>query len=343
MKPLQLSPLYKRFSKEAQKGSSVLYSFLSEKIAEDEEILELAAAANKDQPNPNLLLGSVHYLLLQGNNHPLRKYFPSLTLHPLRKEEAFLEFRDFCRLNASEIRKLLKSKLVQTNEVGRCSYLYPCFSYVHEQFNKPLALIEIGTSAGLQLLWDHYRYCYDGIITSGTPNASVTIEAEIKSGTFPVLPVLPPPVSHRFGIDLHVNDLKNEEDLAWLKALIWPEHHERREQFLKAAQIVQQNQLQLIEGNGVDLLPEIIEQIPDDSIVCVFHTHVANQIVNEVKYQLEETLKQIGQSRNIVHLYNNMWDEKLHLDMIINGETKELVIGETDGHGRWFTWEFLRK
>ena len=43
-----------------------------------------------------------------------------------------------------EIITLLQTKLVQTNEVRRCAYLYPSFSYIFNKVNKPLALIEMG-------------------------------------------------------------------------------------------------------------------------------------------------------------------------------------------------------
>jgi len=47
----------------------------------------------------------------------------------------------------------------------------------------------------------------------------------------------------------------------------------------------------------------------------------------------------IGSKRDVLHLYNNMWDGKLHLDYFINGIEHNKTVGETDGHGRWFTWE----
>lgn len=38
--------------------------------------------------------------------------------------------------------------------------------------------------------------------------------------------------------------------------------------------------------------------------------------------------------------YNNVQDTGvLHLDSFINGEECNEVIGEIDGHGRWFDWE----
>ena len=52
-----------------------------------------------------------------------------------------------------------------------------------------------------------------------------------------------------------------------------------------------------------------------------------------------ESIKKIGKERDIIHIYNNMWDRKLHLDSIINGVESSETIGNTDGHGRWFEWQ----
>src|SRR5690625_2227032 len=109
------------------KGASELYEYLSLKIAEDEELLELSAFAQKGQPIPNMLFGAVHYLLLQGKTHELREYYPSIVEHPKKLEHAFLAFKDFCQNEQKEIIEILQTKLVQTNEVRRCAYLYPAF------------------------------------------------------------------------------------------------------------------------------------------------------------------------------------------------------------------------
>ncbi|MCP3027321.1 DUF2332 domain-containing protein [Halobacillus sp. A5] len=332
------SNIFKQFSTEAILGSSKLYSSLAAEIAEDPFLLNLASHVRSGQPPANLLLGSIHYLLLNNYNHPLRSYYPSICPSPA-EEGTFAAFKDFCKTYKSDIVRLLQTKLVQTNEVRRCAYLYPCFSYIYQQTNQPLALIEIGTSAGFQLLWDEYSYTYNSSKTVITHKSKVHIKAQIIGKGEPPLPSHTPPVTHRYGIDLHLNDMNNTEHHAWLHALIWPEHIERRRLFEQAADSVKQASIQLIEGDGVELLPSVAEQIPKDSIICVFHTHAANQMTAAAKTKLNEHIERIGSKRNIAHLYNHMTDAKLHLDLIVNKERQENVAGETDGHGRWFTWE----
>lgn len=228
----QVANLFRNFSVNECKGSSDLYEYLSIKISEDEEVLTLASYAQPGQPVPNLLLGAVHYLLLKGKEHSLKNYYQSLVENAdINFENAFYQFKDFCHVYREEVISLLQTKLVQTNEVRRCAYLYPSFCYIFNKVNKPLALIEIGTSAGLQLFWDQYRYSYGTEEVYGNTQSNVHLQSEIKGEKKPSFLKQSPPVMERIGLDLHVNNLNDEEDYLWLRALIWPEHKERLELF----------------------------------------------------------------------------------------------------------------
>ncbi|MBS4201662.1 DUF2332 domain-containing protein [Bacillus sp. FJAT-49732] len=338
MEITQLSNRFKTFAERECKGSYPLYEFLSLKISEDQGLLELSFHAKEGQPIPNLFLGAVHYLLQSGLKHPLKEYYPSLVEQPLNLEGVFPHFKDFCLAFKSEIIELLQSKRVQTNEVRRSAYLYPSFCYMYEKVKTPLSLIEIGTSAGLQLLWDQYSYSYGNGIVYGNKQSKMQITSEIRSGKIPAYLENIPPVASRVGLDLHVCDIMNPENELWLKSLIWPEHCERVLLFEKAAQVFIENPVELIEGDGVSLLPEIAKQIPEDSAICIFHTHVANQMPEQLKHQLINIVKKLGTQRDVFHLYNNIWDRKLHLDSYVNGCEEQHIIGDTDGHGRWFEW-----
>ena len=335
-----ISMKFKRFAVHECKGSSPLYEFLSSKIAEDTNILDLAKEAREGQPMPNLFLGAVHYLLMKGYNHPLAGFYPSLTEQPFPKEQAYPVFEDFCSSYSDKIIELIKSKIVQTNEVRRCSYLYPVFSRISHMTSKPLALIEIGTSAGLQLFVDKYSYSYGTDKIVGNLDSEVHLISEIRGNKSLLKPLPHFDVATRIGVDLHINDVRNTEDYLWLKALIWPEHGERRELFEKAASYVSNQTLSLIEGDGVEILRSLAAEIPEEQVICVFHTHVANQMPVETKEKLLEQIKEIGKRRAIFHIYNNIYDAKLHFDYYLEGQESLNTIGETEGHGRWFTMGF---
>lgn len=320
-------------------GSSELYKSLSLQVAEDELLLKLALQAKKGQPIPNLFFGAVHYLLLKGTDHELTQFYPSITNQVNNTDNPFPLFKDFCLRNREEIIPLLQNKLVQTNEVRRCTYLYPIFCYITEQTKKPLSLIEIGCSAGLQLLWDQYAYSYGSKQTFGKSDSRVHLSSEIRKGTLSSQVLnQTPQVADRIGVDLHISDLTNKEDYDWLKALIWPEHVERLKNFENAASQLQLNPPSMVEGDGVALLQSLVEDMSQDTTLCIFHTHVANQMTEEVKKELMKNIAEISTKRNVFHIYNNIHDRQVHIDKIIQKKITRKTIGHTDGHARWFDW-----
>src|SRR5437899_2099868 len=76
---------------------------------------------------PNLFFGAVHFLLLKGVQHQLASFYPSMSSMPGRVDLAFDSFRSFCLENSQEIRKIISTRLVQTNEVTRCACLVPVY------------------------------------------------------------------------------------------------------------------------------------------------------------------------------------------------------------------------
>jgi hypothetical protein len=242
---------------------------------------------------------------------------------------------------------IISSRLVQTNEIRRCSYLFPAFSVIAALAqNRPLALIEVGTSAGLNLMWDAYgyRYQYDQeIINAGRPGSVVQIESSVRGDNRLNLPLSLPQVQSRTGIDLNIVDLRDDVDSLWLRALIWPEHDERIKLLQNACPIIQQAPLNLISGDAVLLLPGILEAIPSDAALVVFHTHTINQFSAEAKESLTSILEQTGAKREVFRLANDMGGggsnySALKLVQYHNGQQSEHHLANVDGHGRWLEW-----
>ncbi len=84
----------------------------------------------------------------------------------------------------------------------------------------PLAIIELGASAGLNLLWDQYRYVYDGDGSFGALDTAVVIRSQFRGSQRPALPALAPPVVGRVGVDLDPIDVRDSEQGRWLQALV---------------------------------------------------------------------------------------------------------------------------
>lgn len=107
----------------AVENASPLYAHLSRYVSTDTDILVLVLDADRSTQVSHLLFGAVHYLLLRGEEHPLREFYSSLTNQPQAPELAAPVFRDFCLQHAEEIQHLVTTRRVQTNEVQRCTGL----------------------------------------------------------------------------------------------------------------------------------------------------------------------------------------------------------------------------
>ncbi|MFI4849089.1 MAG: DUF2332 domain-containing protein [Gimesia chilikensis] len=336
----RLSDAFRAFAVPECRETSPLYCCLTDAIASDAEVLEIASQARDGQPVPNLLFASVQYLLIANPAHPLAEYYATCTAEPKDPLDAFPLFKDFVLAHQNEIIELLQTRLVQTNEVRRCACLYPAFMYALRHFApQPLALLEIGCSAGLNLLWDRYRYAYDdsGKIY-GDRESPTLITSEFLGKPSAGLEDSLPYVTHRIGVDLHPIDVSIPAEVDWLRALIWPEQHERR-QLLEAAIRQQQGiKLDLRTGDGFADICSIAAEIPTDSLLCIFHTHVANQISLEQGNAFLETIRELARQRDLLHLYNNLPDAHLRLQVFHKGILTRQTLANTDGHGRWLEW-----
>ena len=330
---------FQSFSEKECRGSSVLYERIAAEVAQDQGLLELASHAQPRQLVPNMLFAAVHYLLLAGADGELGRFYRSIAGDAVASESPYPAFKEFCDLHRSEIIELLGSRRVQTNEVRRCTYLYPVFCEVYRRTQKPLAVFEIGTAAGLQLMWDHYSYEYDGDgVVFGAQGSAVHLRAEIRGSHRPSVSRLPPPVVWRAGADIKIVDLADEDEALWLRALVWPEHSDRLESMAVAVDVIRAKQPRLIEGDGTQMVEDACREAPDDAMLCVFHTHVANQLQPHAKHELLETLSRAAEHRPLAHIYNNMMDGLLHLDMLGVADPSSEAVAETDGHARWFEW-----
>jgi hypothetical protein len=334
--PLALT--FRQFAELECRGSSRLYEFLANRIAGDDELLTLASHAPSGQPVPNLFFAAVHSLLLSGSHHPLRRFYPSLVAQPEDRHRSFPAFKAFCAAHDKAIRQLLQTRRVQTNDVRRCAYLYPAFCGIHQRVRQPLALVEIGTAAGLNLIWNRYAYDYGGGQVYGTAGSPVRIRSTVKGPVRPPLEAEPPPVAYRVGVDVEIVDLTAKDQRLWLRALIWPEHKERLELMTRAADVLTADPPRLDQGDALELLEGFSREAPEEAMLCVYHTHVANQFSPEEKARLVQIVDRIAERRGICHLYNNMGDGLLHLDVLGADQPSREVIARTDGHARWFEW-----
>lgn len=261
-----------------------IYAALCREIRHDGELLAMAAHAPTLQPPPNLLFGAVHYLLLGGEQHELREWYPTLTDGEARDPETiFPAFRDFCLAHRKRIEGLIETRLTQTNVVQRCSGLLPAFAEVYRAGgNMPLALVEIGVSAGLNLQWDRFHYRYDDVCAWGDPASSVRIECELRGDVPLPSPPREIPVVWRRGIDIHPIDISDPDAVRWLRALVWPDHAGRQERLSAAIDLALSLRPPVLAGDAALLLPRLMAEAPTDATLCVYGTHTLYQFPREV-------------------------------------------------------------
>jgi len=335
----RLAKNFLRFSELEAKKSSPLYAYWSKRIAEDRELLELISNIPASQPKPNLFFASVQYLANKGN-HPLKAYYYKFDQSQEYLYESYNSLKEFVRLYGSDLIACFQTKLVQTNEINRSSYLYPIFSEIAQETGKPLTLMEIGTSAGLLLNLDHYSYEIkenNQIKKFGDKESTVVVSSE--NFGVPINVKKPFEVSERIGIDLNIIDLNKEDDYEWMKALIWPEQKERKELLEKVKQLNKNIKKTLVTGDFLQIIPSNLKNVNDDSQVVLFHTHVANQFNETLKQNLLAMIQDLSEHSPIYHVYNNLYDRYLHVDYISNSIINEKkILKEVDGHGKYYSW-----
>lgn len=253
---------YIEFAERDAHSSSPCYERLSLAVARDDQLLALLDTLPPAKRQPNLLFGVVR--LLGG---------------PV---EDPAEFHAYTVTNWPAIQTEMRARATQTNEAGRCAVLLPVLASLPQ----PLALLEVGASAGLCLYPDRYAYRYDDhLLGSGEPILDCA-----PNGALP-LPERLPDVVWRAGMDLNPLDVTDPTDLGWLDALIWPEHAHRRARLHSAAAMVAAEPPLLVRGDLVDDLPALAARAPADATLVVFHTSVLYQVPAVRRQAFIETVR----------------------------------------------------
>lgn len=245
---VRLADRYRRFAADEARGVSPHYERLAEDIAASADILRFLIDLPPPRRQPNLLLAAA--TLIDGRPPDIA----SLT--------AMVASR------ADELRATMLERTTQTNEPARCAVLMPLLAALPQ----PLALIEVGASAGLCLLPDRYGYDWGHArMAPASPHAPVF--RCIATGPAP-LPAGPPRVVWRAGLDLNPLDVASDEDAAWLEALIWPEQEERRRNLQAALAVARREPPRVVRGDLLHDLEPLMAEAPAEATLVVFHTAV---------------------------------------------------------------------
>ena len=162
------------------------------------------------------------------------------------------------------------------------------------------------------------------------------IECKLLGDLRPQFPDPLPEISSRKGLDLHPVDLHDPDEVLWLRACIWPEHRDRDELLQAAADVWRSDPPEVIEGDAFEDLSRLVEEVPGDSALCIFHSEVFRQQPRDVHDKFGGAVAELSKSRDLFWLSA----EHPNLDLVTfeGGKMTTEHLAKLETHGREFEW-----
>jgi len=246
-------------------------------IAEDEVLLDLAVEVPADRLPPLLLSAAITLLVTEQAPESLVGYYPRPGRPQPPRDDGFRPaLHAFALAEGDALRRLCGRHRYQMNEVGRCADVLPALALVSEADPRPLALVDLGTGAGLGLHLDRYRYTYElpggDRLVAGDVTSEVALSCEVRAGRPPVSGGVPS-IGSRIGVDSEPLDLADPATAAWLAACVPPEAGAVT-RFAAAAAVARAHPTRTVRGDLVDVLPQVVAEVPRDELLCLVDTYV---------------------------------------------------------------------
>lgn len=245
------SARYARFADVEAHGRSPLYEAIARGVAADRDVIDFLLALPPEKRQPNLLLAAVR--------------------HVSGTPADWTGFRQALLANPDAVSRVMRARSTQTNEPARCATLLPLLAILPQ----PLALIEVGASAGLCLLPDFYGYDYGRGVPLGPAGTGGFPVFTCSAGDATPIPREMPKIVWRAGLDLDPVDLSDSAQVGWLETLVWPEQTERLANLRAAMKIAAAVKPRVLRGDlRGDDLAQLCGEAPKNATLVVFHTAV---------------------------------------------------------------------
>lgn len=240
---------YRHFADVEAVGQSATYEDWARGIADDPKVLTLIDELPPLKRQVNLVFAAA------------RAAGAAVTGYPA--------FREWLVAHWPRVREIALARSTQTNEAARCAVLLPLLAALPQ----PLALIEVGASAGLCLYPDRYGYRFGDAELHPPDGPSGVMLQPSLAGPVPV-PDRMPVVAWRAGIDLNPLDVRDDDDTRWLETLVWPEHEARRDRLRAAIAIAREDPARIVRGDALAALSALAAEAPAGATLVVFHSAV---------------------------------------------------------------------
>jgi hypothetical protein len=280
---------------------------------------------------PLRLAGGLHALVLTGADPDLAQIYADPRTDPTEAAlQAILRHPDF-------LLNWLKSP-PQTNEVRRSVALIAAAHWLTARAGLPMILSELGASAGLNLLWDHYGLDLEG--RRFGPEAPVLTLSPEWSGPLP--PPRAPKIIDRRGVDL--NPLDPVSDRLRLLAYLWADQPDRIARTRAALDHATKVRPRIDRGDAADWLETRLQTRQEGALHLIFHTIAWQYFPPGTQARALAALETAGHvatssapiARLAMEADTAQRGAALTLTLWPGGEVTPL--GRADFHGRWVEW-----
>lgn len=262
---------YARFARDEAPGRSALYADWAEGVARDAEAAAILARIPETHRQPPLVFAVTRML-----GAP---------------EEPYASWSAWLRAHADDVVRECAQRSIQTNEPLRCAALLPALSLI----DGPIALLEVGASAGLCLYPDRYSYRYAAADrTRAVDPASGPSRVVLHSRVHGDPPLRMPDIVWRAGIDLAPRDARDAADRAWLTGLVWPGETGRAERISAALDIAAADPPLLVAGDAAEHLPALAARAPAGATLVVTTPGVLVHIPRARRHAVIEAARSAG-------------------------------------------------
>lgn len=230
----------------------------------------------------------------------------------------------------------------QTNEIARSAVLFPGFTAIARQTGLPMALAEIGASAGLNLLFDRFFYRY-GENPAGDPTSAVRLQPELRGPTPDLSGTIR--IASRRACDLAPLDVTRPADRLRLRSYVWPDQRERLQRLDAAIGLASQEPITLEKADAVRFLGSALGNRSRGETLVVYHSVMWQYLPPATRDAIRTLIKSAGQAASAAAPLAWLSMESaggvdefaaLRLTLWPGGQMRRLA--RCDWHGRWIEW-----